>query len=107
MVDAIYSGRQPADDAVPRYIAGYFRLPVVDLPLKLEGGNILSNGNGLSMFTGSFLAQNTGDNLTVEQIREALDRVMPAERYVFLQPLHGEQTQHVDMFATFVAPTRS
>lgn len=104
VIDAIYAtGTEPADDVLPRYIAGYFRLPVLDFPLKLEGGNVLSNGSGFSLFTNAVLGVNMADGHTIDDIRQILDRTMPAEQYVFLQPLEGEPTKHVDMFATFVA----
>jgi agmatine/peptidylarginine deiminase len=93
---------RPDDDLVPLVLAGRLQLPVIKSPLLLEGGNLLSNGRGLCISTRKVLDDNlaTMDELLIEQW---LARTVGAARIVFLEPLVGEATGHVDMFATFVA----
>src|SRR5437588_5601967 len=39
------------DDGVPSFVAAALGLPARKIPLRLEGGNILSNGAGLCIMT--------------------------------------------------------
>jgi agmatine/peptidylarginine deiminase len=104
-LDAIY-GRQdhPADEWVPRYLAGYFRLPVVDVPLRVPGGNFLANGEGWIFTTSQLIEFNGKDGYTQAEIGSLLGSFYGATDWVVLEPLVGEPTQHVDMFLTLVAP---
>ena len=104
-LDAIY-GRQdhPPDEWVPRYLAGYFRLPVVDVPLRVPGGNLLANGEGWVFTTSQLIEFNAKDGYSQTEIGEILGRYYGATNWVVLKPLVGEPTQHVDMFLTLVAP---
>ena len=104
-LDAIY-GRQdhPPDEWVPRYLAGYFRLPVVDVPLRVPGGNLLANGEGWVFTTSQLIEFNAKDGYSQTEIGEILGRYYGATDWVVLKPLVGEPTQHVDMFLTLVAP---
>jgi agmatine/peptidylarginine deiminase len=93
-----------ADDLAPTELASLLKLPVTSVPLLVEGGNILSNGQGLCL-TSEVLFQR---NAEVGRSREYVERVL-REKYGFnqivvLKPLLSEPTGHVDMFATFVAP---
>ena len=71
-------------------------------PLKLEGGNLLSNGRGVIVTTERFLEQN--DDYNIGQVGIELSRHLNASSIVVLEPLVGEDTRHVDMFATFTSP---
>ncbi len=52
LIDAWYgSPDRPDDDAVPGTLAEQLHLPVVNSPLFLDGGNLLSNGRGLLVAT--------------------------------------------------------
>lgn len=104
-LDAIY-GRQEhaADEWIPRYLAGYFRLPVVDVPLRVAGGNLLANGEGWVFSTTQLIDFNSKDGYSQTEIGQVLGRYYGATDWVVLKPLVGEPTQHVDMFLTLVAP---
>ncbi|MEQ8788216.1 MAG: agmatine deiminase family protein [Pirellulaceae bacterium] len=103
-VDADYLqfGR-PLDDAVPSLMAGPRKLDVVAMNIDLEGGNLLSNGDGLLLSTTTVLevnrAQGRDDGDVVEFFRQFF-----GGQVEFLEPLDSEATGHVDMFATFTAP---
>ncbi|HEY1066802.1 MAG TPA: agmatine deiminase family protein, partial [Pirellulales bacterium] len=104
LVDANYAEFQRhQDDAVPRVLAGRFEIPAFEAPLSIEGGNLLSNGRGLCLTTQKTLTHNVENGATEADVRAALREYYGAEQAVFLEPLHGEGTGHVDMFACFVA----
>ncbi|HXV62454.1 MAG TPA: agmatine deiminase family protein [Vicinamibacteria bacterium] len=104
-LDAIY-GRQEhaADEWIPRYLAGYFRLPIVDVPLRVAGGNLLANGEGWVFSTTQLIDFNSKDGYSQTEIGQILGRYYGATDWVVLKPLVGEPTQHVDMFLTLVGP---
>lgn len=104
MVDADYDrGDRPNDDRVPLAVSEQLVVPAVHLPLTVEGGNLLSNGGGLCLATSKLLQDNLDRGYAEAQVRELLRIGFGAEVTVFLEPLAGEPTGHVDMFATFVA----
>jgi len=94
------------DDAAPAQLGRSIRMPVVSVPLDLEGGNLLSNGAGLYVTSTGTIARNYPSD--PERGRALLERLLPkhfgGDRWVFVRPLEGESTGHVDMFMTFVAP---
>jgi agmatine deiminase len=92
------------DDWIPRYLAGYFKLPLVDVPLRINGGNLLTNGEGWLFTTTQVLTSNMRDGRSQEDIGGLLRRYYGAEHWVVLEPLSSEPTQHIDMFMTLVAP---
>jgi agmatine/peptidylarginine deiminase len=103
-LDAIY-GRQShePDEWVPRYLAGYFRLPVADVPLRIAGGNLLANGEGWVFTSSQVVDFNERDGMTQSEIGYVLARYYGATDWMVLKPLSGEPTGHIDMFVTFPA----
>ncbi len=103
-LDALYIRRDHMpDDWIPRYLAGYFKLPVADVPLRLNGGNLLANGEGWLFTTTQVLTFNMRDGISQEEIGGLLRRYYGAEHWMVFEPLSGEPTQHIDMFMTLVA----
>ncbi len=103
LIDTKYSnGSRPLDDRMPQTIAQIANVPLEKTPLYLEGGNLLSNGQGLYLSTKVMFAWNR--QLNGVKMRELLRRTFGAKQVVFLEPLVGEPTGHVDMFATFTDP---
>lgn len=94
---------RPADDALPRQFARHLKLRPVAVPLKLDGGNLLSNGQGLCVATETLLYANLGGIRTEKAIRQSMRKFFGATEVVLLEPLAGESTGHVDMFVTFTA----
>lgn len=90
------------DEVVPLFVAESASIPIVDAQLKIEGGNVISNGQGLLLTTTKLLDDNP--EFDANLVEEALRAYYGAEQVVFLEPLENESTGHVDMFATFTAP---
>ncbi len=104
LLDAEYDFGRPKDDDVPAALAHNSRATIVPLPIALEGGNLLSNGLGLCIASTKVVDHNSGRGHDERAVREFLRENLGAEQIVFLEPLVGEPTGHVDMFATFTGP---
>lgn len=88
-------------DALPKLLNRHWYSHRLRSGLCLEGGAILSNGRGLTICSSAIPRFNEGFGYDRSQIEEEIVRITGADDLVFLDPLDGEGTQHVDMFATF------
>lgn len=104
MIDAVYDADvRPNDDHVPGVLSSVCTCRLEATGLRVEGGNLLTNGDGLGITTERLIEQNTESGFT---LRETLDRLQVTyglNRVISLLPLEGESTGHVDMFATFTS----
>lgn len=92
------------DDLIARKLfQARFPDPCREVPLNMEGGNFLSNGQGL-ILTSASVAQTNAARYTGNKIAAILGQYFGSEQWASLPPLHGERTAHVDLFATFLAP---
>ena len=110
VVDARYEvlggpGRKrPQDDGVASWFARQLSLPVVRLPLRLEWGNLLTNGEGVG-FGGLKILREAAKTpkKAMRAVAAPLKEKLGLERLHFLKALQGDPTRHVDMFLTVVA----
>jgi len=101
------------DEEVPKVFAKLLGLPVVDVPLKLSGGNLLSNGEGVCVTTTAAAvalraAFTAGQRATVSReetqaVMQVLGNSLGFHTWVCLDTLKGEPTGDVDMFVTLLA----
>ena len=93
------------DDAVPKLFGRSLGLPVITLPLDFDGGNLLTNGEGLCVTTGTVVTHNFRGGLQQgrKAVAETLRGTFGFRQWVLLKVLKDEPTGHVDMFVTFVA----
>jgi len=104
VLDGVYaSPDRGADDRVPAALARTLKLGRVNLPLDFEGGNLLSNGAGLLITTTTLVDKNAARQLDQPRLERLLRRYFGGQQVLWLEPLCGEPTGHVDMFAAFVA----
>ncbi len=101
VVDAEYDFTRTSDDLVPAEIARHLQLPLVQVAMRIEGGNLLSNGRGLCIATTELVDINSDRGLGEDAVCEVLRSCFGAKETVLLEPLAGEMTGHVDMFAAF------
>jgi agmatine deiminase len=100
-----------SDAAVGARIAEHLGDPVRRAPLVLEGGSILSDGDGTLLTTEQCLLNpNRNPTLSREQIESALSEHLGVERTIWLA--HGliedrDTDGHVDLVASFLAPGRA
>ncbi|MCA9670852.1 MAG: agmatine deiminase family protein, partial [Myxococcales bacterium] len=103
-VDAYYGDSPSLDDDVPMRLAKALHRRHYTVALLLEGGNLLSNGVGLLVTTRQLVERNVAEGLSEQRVLARLRRTFGAGRVAVLEPLSGEPTGHVDMFAAFAAP---
>ncbi len=87
------------DDAFPEKIAEYFNLKLVNLPIYLEGGAIISDGRGTVFTTRSVLLNRNRNPFKSKQyIEEVLSNNLGANKIIWLkQGLATDETNgHVD-----------
>ena len=96
-VDLRYYPGRLYDDAFPELLANKWGLNNFRMPFDFEGGNFISDGDGTCYLTTTVFERNPGS--TEAQIRSYLDRYLGCSQSVFLEPLYGEGTGHIDMFA--------
>lgn len=105
-LDANYQGRGGAlDNNVPVHLADELEIPVFELPLTMEGGDLLTNGQGLCLSTQRLLHRNQEERgYTQDDVWKILQRYFGFEQWIPLPSLQGEPTGHLDMYLTFVEP---
>jgi agmatine/peptidylarginine deiminase len=104
LINAEYErAERPNDDDVPLAVAPLLGMQTVEAPLRIEGGNLLSNGAGICVTTRKVLDDNAGRGYDEADVARLLKSVYGARETLILEPLVGEPTGHVDMFATFTA----
>jgi agmatine/peptidylarginine deiminase len=91
------------DDRFPRAVAESLGLPAIDVPLRLGGGNLLTNGAGLCVSTKAALRNNLDRSCDAGRIGCLLGRHFGATTWVYVEELEGEPTRDADMFMTFLS----
>ena len=92
-----------ADDDAAASLSHSLDLPVDQLPLTLEGGDLLSNGRGLAISSRRVIQRNADSRgLDTAEIGRILQRHFGIDDWFPLPSLVGEPTGHVDMYATFI-----
>lgn len=96
-------GVYPYEDRMPATLGRLLQVPTVRVPLSVQHGNVLSNGRGLFLATRKMVDENAGRRYGQDDVRRVLREFYGAAEVVFLEPLAGEPTGHVDMFATWTS----
>ena len=91
------------DDHVSLALSRVFEMPVLPVPLLLEGGEVLSNGAGLCLVSARLLQRNCQFGYRESHVTDAIQRLFGASQVVYLEPLDDEPTGHVDWFAAFTS----
>ncbi len=107
MVDAKYHTRtmrenRKQDDFMGFELARYLGLPVRSIPLVLEGGNFISNGDGLLLTSSKTIAVNKEGHFTQKQLISMFNDYLGVNGVYAVHPLEGEPNGHIDMFMTMV-----
>ena len=85
--------------AVP--LARYFKTTTLYAPILLEGGDLLGNGRGLCVTTTAAVNRNISRGYDRPTIAKYFRNYLGSGPFVLLEPLRGETTGHVDVFACF------
>jgi agmatine deiminase len=103
ILDANYDPERPNDDRVPEVLADMFALPLVRVPLIVDGGNLLSNGEGVAVLSDKMLDDNIALGFSETTVVEIMRYLYGFRQIITLESLRGEETGHVDMFAAFTS----
>lgn len=99
-IDAGYSAyNRPKDDSIPAQLGNLWGIPVTNIPLQFEGGNVLFDGTGRAWGSTRIFEQNSG--YSQAQVKAMLEEYFGLEEFMFLQKLNnsgGGQWAHVDMY---------
>ena len=91
----------PGSDNVAKAMGKKLGLPVRSSPLVLEGGNLLVD-QGRLFVTSKLMKTNPG--MTKPQIEAELKKTLHLKDIAWMEPLPGEPTGHIDMYAKLLAP---
>lgn len=91
---------QPNDARVALEIARYLGRPYHRLPLVLEGGNLITDGQGTCLAFASILSRNP--EVSRPEVEHLLAEYLGCRQVVLLPSLKNDPTAHVDMVAMFL-----
>ncbi len=108
MIDAKYQlphdvEERRKDEEMAVSLAELLQLPIRSVPLVLEGGNFLSNGDGIAVATERLFHDNQEYEFSEIQIATMLNDFLGVRRCLLVPALEGEATGHADMLMCFAA----
>ena len=107
MVDARYHTRtmrenRKQDDFMCFELARLLDLPVRSIPLILEGGNFISNGDGLLITSAKTISVNQQEEYTNKQLISMFSDFLGVNGVCAVNHLKNEPNGHIDMFMTML-----
>ena len=107
MVDAKYHTRtmrenRKKDDFMGFELARMLGLPLRSIPIVLEGGNVISNGDGMLLTSVKTVLENKKSRYERDQIMHMFNDFLGVNSVYTVTPLVGEPNGHTDMFMTMV-----
>jgi agmatine deiminase len=105
VVDFEYAvaGRE-IDDQLPLAFAATFGMKVTHCHLEMEGGSLLSNGQGVCITSTQLIEQNKRRGLDLQGIGRLLNTEFGFSKWIYVMPLVGETTGHLDLFLALGGP---
>lgn len=108
MIDAKYQSRHSReirmrDEEMANALADLLGLRIRSIPLVIEGGNFLSNGDGTIFTTSKMIALNKEFRFNEEILGDLLSDYFGVRRWIYSSPLDTEPTGHLDMYAALLA----
>ncbi|MBD5782573.1 agmatine deiminase family protein [Pelagicoccus sp. NFK12] len=109
IVDTYYSARdelgsRPLDDQFPLVLANALGVQCSYVPIAMEGGNLVHNGNGLGVSSMKLIERNRFRNFSGDEFTGLMNTYFSLKTLTFVPSIPGEQTGHADMFMTFLNP---
>ena len=107
MVDAKYYTRKMREDRRKDDFMGFelsrmLGLPLRSIPIVLEGGNVISNGEGMLLTSVKTMLENRKSNYEQNQIISMFNDFLGVRTVNTVTPLIGEPNGHTDMFMTML-----
>lgn len=98
------TGKASSNDEFAITLSNLLNLDIDSLPIHLEGGNFVSNGNGLVCTTSIVLSKNKARGFDGKRINKLFRRKFGDVKWIMTPPLEGEPTGHADIFLNFLSP---
>ena len=89
------------DDHVPSGLSQIVGAASASATIFLHGGGILGNGSDVCCVSTSQLDWNQQLGIGEQHVTRTLRRITGAQQLIYLEPLVGEPTEHLDWFMTF------
>ncbi|MCR9293223.1 MAG: agmatine deiminase family protein [bacterium] len=90
-------------DGLPGILSDLWSTARYRSALSVEGGAILTNGHGLVVCSTNVMERNIASGFSSQTCESELRRITGAQEIVFIDPLLGESTGHIDLFMTFIS----
>jgi|GEM_PF-1920830 len=84
----------PNDQKIGKLTGDYLGVPTYYIPIEIDGGNILSDGNGTIFMNEAIYEKNT--SLTKNEFEKLVKKYYGAKRLVILPKVRGELAGHID-----------
>jgi agmatine deiminase len=104
-LDYAYTWDRPRDDRLPRWLSRIMRTPVETSEYILDGGAVISNGNGLCALTATSLVEGGFSPRATSELQPFLAG-LGCHVTAILPTVPRERTGHVDMIAQFLSEDR-
>ena len=105
VIDFTYSRgypNRPNDNNIPSVFAANQGLPSFFMPLFHEGGNYMTDGQGIAVSTTLVWEVNPG--LTALEIDQIVSEYLGIQTYHVVPDVNGEYIKHVDCWGKYLAP---
>jgi agmatine deiminase len=88
------------DDRAGRELTKRLGLPLVEIPLTWDGGNLAHNGHGVALVSNRIIADN--ESRSMDEIRGIFREKLGIAKLIFLPVEPGDDTGHVDGLVQFL-----
>jgi agmatine deiminase len=102
LIDFSYNKNRPMDNNIPLFYAEAKHLPIHKIPMAHTGGNLMTDGYGLSVSTDLLLDNNPG--IPDDGIGQLLEEYLGITNPHFVPDANGEYIRHIDCWAKFLSP---
>ncbi len=108
MIDAKYQSRhsreiRTRDEEMANTLADLLDLRIRSIPLIIEGGNFLSNGDGTIFTTSKMVGLNKEFRFNEEILGDLINDYFGVRHWIYTPSLESEPTGHLDMFGAILA----
>ncbi|MBU1626267.1 agmatine deiminase family protein, partial [bacterium] len=104
IIDLLYYPARYFDDMVPRYFESATNLPMYDLPLYFEGGNLMGDGVNTCSYNEGLYMSNA--NYSPEEIDTMMDDYCGCQRSIVLKMDNDYTFFHIDLAAKFLSENK-
>lgn len=83
-----------------KLLAQLLKLPLIEIPLILDGGNFTHNGEGIGIVTNRIISDN--ENYSIEEIKDFFYQYLGIWKLIFIPVEPGDETGHTDVMVRFM-----